>query len=98
MSSVLKDVEPVVVLKYFEEISKIPRGSRNTKKISDYLVNFAKEKNLEFYQDDSNNVIIWKNASKGREDDESVILQGHMDMVCEKEEDYLIDFLNIRID
>ncbi|SEP91932.1 dipeptidase D [Lachnospiraceae bacterium RM5] len=94
MSSVLKDVEPVVVLKYFEEISKIPRGSRNTKKISDYLVNFAKEKNLEFYQDDSNNVIIWKNASKGREDDESVILQGHMDMVCEKEEDYLIDFLN----
>ena len=71
---------------YFNELAKIPHGSRNTKKISDFCVNWAKEHDLEYHQDKLNNIIIIKEASKGREADEPVILQGHLDMVCEKEE------------
>lgn len=69
---------------YFKEIAKIPHGSGNTKQISDYLVNFAKERNLEYYQDELNNVIIIKEAGKGYENAPAVIIQGHMDMVCAK--------------
>ncbi len=67
---------------YFKELCRIPHGSGNTKAVSDYLVSFAVEKGLEYYQDASNNVIIIKEASKGREGDEPVIIQGHMDMVA----------------
>ena len=90
--SVLEKLEPYKVFKYFEEIASIPHGSRNTKQISDYLVNFAKERNLEYYQDSLNNVIIIKEASKGYESAEPIIIQGHMDMVCEKENGCTIDF------
>lgn len=69
---------------YFKEISEIPHGSGNTKQISDYLVNFAKNRNLEYYQDELNNVIIIKEAGKGYENAPAVIIQGHMDMVCAK--------------
>ena len=79
------NLEPAKVFHYFEEIAAIPHGSGNTKAISDYLVCFAKERNLFYVQDDSNNVVIIKEASKGYEDAEPVIIQGHMDMVCEKE-------------
>lgn len=89
---VLENLEPKNVFHYFEEICGIPHGSRNTKAISDYLVAFAKERNLEHYQDASNNVIIIKEATAGYEDVEPVIIQGHMDMVCEKEKDCNIDF------
>ena len=82
---VLENVEPKKVLYFFEEISSIPHGSKNEKQISNYLVAFAKERNLEFIQDDSFNVIIIKEATKGYENADSLILQGHMDMVCEKE-------------
>ena len=68
---------------FFEEISKIPRRSGNTKGVSDFCVNFAKEHSLEWYQDEWNNVVIYKAASAGFEDKEPVILQGHLDMVCE---------------
>lgn len=84
--SVLKNIEPKAVFKYFEEISQIPRGSYNEKGISDYLVRFAKERGLEVYQDEFCNVVIIKEASKGQQEREPIILQGHMDMVCEKEE------------
>lgn len=77
---------------YFNEIAKIPHGSKNTKSISDYLVAFAKEHSLEYCQDESNNVIIIKEATPGYETCEPIILQGHMDMVCEKEKDCTIDF------
>ncbi|MBQ4068126.1 MAG: aminoacyl-histidine dipeptidase [Lachnospiraceae bacterium] len=80
------------VFNYFEKLSSIPRGSGNTKSVSDYCVEFAKEHNLEFYQDDMNNVIIWKDASKGRENEEPVIIQGHLDMVAEKTNDSNHDF------
>ncbi len=83
---VLQNLEPnKSFLFFFEEIAAIPHGSRNTKAISDYLVNFAKERNLEFYQDEYNNVVIIKEASAGYEKADPVIIQGHMDMVCEKE-------------
>ena len=59
---VLSNLEPKKVFHYFEEICKIPHGSYNTKQLSDYLVNFAKERGLTSYQDDANNVIIIKEA------------------------------------
>ena len=82
---VLENLEPKKVFHYFEEICSIPHGSRNTKQISDYLVDFAKAHGLTYYQDELNNVVIIKEASKGYENAEPVIIQGHMDMVCEKE-------------
>ena len=91
---VLENLEPKNVFYFFEEISRIPRPSYKEEKISNYLVNFAKERNLEVYQDDLKNVIIIKEATKGYEDVEPIILQGHMDMVCEKEPDCTIDFEN----
>ncbi len=85
------------VFKYFSEVSKIPRGSGNEKAISDYMVTFAKEHNLEYTQDDANNVIIIKNASSGYENEPAIILQGHMDMVCEKRKEHTHDFLKDEI-
>lgn len=89
---VLKDLEPLKVFEYFEEICNIPHGSGNTKRISDYLVRFALDHKLRCIQDDSGNVVIFKKASPGYESKEPVIIQGHMDMVCEKEDDVVIDF------
>lgn len=86
------NLKPEKVFHYFEEISAIPHGSGNTKAISDYLAAFAKMHGLEYYQDASNNIIIIKEASVGYETAEPVIIQGHMDMVCEKENGCDIDF------
>lgn len=99
---VLSNLEPKEVFYYFEELCKIPHGSFNTKQISDYCVNFAKEHNLVHYQDEANNVIIVKEATPGYEGAPAVIIQGHLDMVCEKEADCPIDFekdgLDLQID
>lgn len=81
----LAGLKPASVFGYFEEICAIPHGSRNTKAISDYLVAFAKARNLRYIQDDVNNVIIFQNGTCGYEDHEPIILQGHIDMVCEKD-------------
>lgn len=89
---VCEQLEPKKVFAYFEEICQIPHGSRNTKAISDYCVAFAKSHNLRFIQDEDNNVIIFKDASEGYEDSDPVIIQGHLDMVCEKENGVDIDF------
>ena len=89
---VLENCEPKRVFYYFEEICKIPHGSRNTRQISDYLVHFAKEHGFEYVQDELNNVIIYKPATPGYENAPTVILQGHMDMVCEKRPDVEHDF------
>ncbi|MCI6736573.1 MAG: aminoacyl-histidine dipeptidase [Intestinibacter sp.] len=94
MKNILEGLEPQSVLNYFEQISQIPRGSGNEKAISDYLCNFAKELNLEYIQDEHLNVIIKKKATKGYENCPGVILQGHMDMVCEKNKSSNHDFLN----
>ena len=90
--SILGALEPARVMHYFEEICGIPHGSGNTKKISDYCVSFAKEHHLTYLQDEYNNVIIWKDGIKGYENSAPVMLQGHLDMVCEKEEGCDIDF------
>ncbi|BBM36350.1 aminoacyl-histidine dipeptidase [Pseudoleptotrichia goodfellowii] len=88
----LENIKPERVFYYFEEISKIPRDSYKEKEISDYLVKFGKEHNLECYQDEVYNVVLRKKASPGYENAEKIILQGHMDMVCEKTEDSNHDF------
>lgn len=87
-----ENLQPKAVFHYFEEICRIPHGSGNTKQISDYLVSFAKAHGLRYVQDTWNNVIIFKDGTPGYEEKEPVILQGHMDMVCEKEADCAIDF------
>lgn len=81
----LAGLNPASVFGFFEEICAIPHGSRNTKAISDYLVAFAKARNLRYIQDEVNNVIIFQDGTCGYEEHEPVILQGHMDMVCEKD-------------
>ncbi len=92
MSSV-DNIEPKEVFHWFSEISKIPRESHNEQAISDFLVDFARKRSLEVYQDDELNVIIKKPGTKGYEQSAPVILQGHMDMVCEKTADSPHDFL-----
>ncbi|WP_394885711.1 aminoacyl-histidine dipeptidase [Clostridium butyricum] len=77
---------------HFEQISKIPRGSGNEKAISDYLLDFGKSLGLECIQDAALNIIIKKPASIGYENAPAVIIQGHMDMVCEKNSDKEHDF------
>lgn len=89
---ILSDLEPAPVFKYFEEICSIPHGSGNTDAISNFCVEFAKEHGLDFIKDKKNNVIIWKKGTKGYENSPSVIIQGHLDMVCEKEAWCDIDF------
>ena len=100
--AVLENCEPKRVFHYFEEICKIPHGSGNTKQISDYLVGFATEHGLKYVQDEMNNVVIYKEGTKGYENAPTVILQGHMDMVCEKrpdvEHDFTKDGLNLSVE
>ena len=90
--SVLAGLKPERVFYYFEELCRIPHGSGNTKEVSDYLVQFARDHELSWYQDASNNVIIRRPASKGCELAPTVILQGHCDMVCEKKPGSSHDF------
>ena len=92
MNIVTKGLEPARVLSYFEEISAIPRGSGNEKGIADYLEAFAKEHGLFCYRDEMHNVMIKKPASPECEKAGAVLLQGHTDIVCEKNNDYVHDF------
>ena len=87
-----------VFLKYFYEISKIPRKSGNEEKIAKYLIKFAKERNLKYYTDSKFNVVIWKDASVGYEDKEILGFQCHTDMVCEKVDGSAHDFLKDSLD
>ncbi|MDY2777020.1 MAG: aminoacyl-histidine dipeptidase [Collinsella sp.] len=94
--------EPERFFRFFEDISAIPRGSGDEKAISDFLVAFAKERDLEVYQDEVHNVIIRKPASAGAEGAEPVMLQGHIDMVCDKlagvEHDFERDGIDILVE
>ena len=89
---ILENCRPKRVFHYFEEICGIPHGSGDTQAISDYLVDFAKEHNLDYVQDPLGNVLIRKAGTKGYENSPGVILQGHMDMVCEKRAEVVHDF------
>ncbi len=96
--SKLGNLEPKNVMRFFEEISAIPRGSGNEKQVSDYCVNFAKERNLEVRQDEANNVVIKKVGTLGLENRPVVAIQGHLDMVCEKNKGTEHDFKTQGID
>ena len=88
----LKDLKSSKAINFFKEMNNIPRGSGNEKEVSNWLVDFAKQRNLEVIQDEALNVIIKKPATKGYESAPTVILQGHMDMVCEKNSETVHDF------
>lgn len=88
----IQGIDDARVFEYFKEICSIPRGSGNMEKISEYCMNFAKKHSLKANRDEYNNVIIFKDGTKGYENSKPVILQGHLDMVCQKEEGYEIDF------
>ncbi|WP_343290153.1 aminoacyl-histidine dipeptidase [Turicibacter bilis] len=92
MSEILGNLKPQAVFHYFEQMTKIPRESGNEAAISEYLVNFAKEHNLDYVQEPCKNVIITKPATPGYEDAPRVILQGHMDMVCVKDDELDFNF------
>lgn len=88
----LENLKPKKVMHYFEEICSIPHGSGNMEAISAYCVDFAEKRGLKVRRDEMYNVVIVKEASEGYEDAPTVILQGHMDMVCEKNNDVAFDF------
>jgi dipeptidase D len=88
----ITELEPTSVFKYFEEISKIPHGSGNMERISRYCMDFAEKHSLKAIRDESYNVVIYKPGTKGYENSAPVILQGHLDMVCQKTENCSIDF------
>ncbi len=94
----LSDLAPKRVFHYFSEISRIPRGSGNTAKIAEYCVSFALSHKLKYSRDDFNNVIIYKSAALGCENSEPIILQGHLDMVCQKTPESDFDFDTDSID
>ena len=98
MPRVLEHLEPKAVFHFFEDLTRIPHGSRNTKAISDYCAAFAEARGLWVYQDELNNVIIKKPASAGYEAAPAVILQGHLDMVAEKTPESPIDMTKDALD
>lgn len=91
-NSILANLEPKSLFKFFEEILSIPRPSKHEEKMTEYLINWAKERNLEYVSDEIGNVIIRKGATKGKENSPWVCLQSHIDMVCEKNSDKDFDF------
>lgn len=94
----LDNSAPKRVFYYFERLSAIPRGSGNMKGVADFCESFAKEHSLKYIRDDADNVIIFKDGSVGFENSEPIILQGHLDMVCQKTADSNCDFLKDGID
>lgn len=98
----LEGLQPERVFYYFEELSKIPRCSYDEKNVSDYIKNIGEKLGLETIQDDVLNIIIRKPATSGYEDSEGIIIQGHMDMVCEKEDgsdhDFSKDPIKLEVD
>jgi dipeptidase D len=93
MENILSNLEPKAVWKYFEEITQVPRPSKQEEKIIEFLIAFGEKNNLETKRDEIGNVLICKPATKGKEKLKTVILQSHMDMVCEKNSDVTHDFL-----
>ena len=88
------ELKPASVFHYFAEVCKVPRPSKKEEKIRAYLLDFAKEHQLEVKTDEAGNVLIKKPATPGKENLKTVILQSHIDMVCEKNSDVEHDFLN----
>ena len=91
---VLDGYSPREIFYWFEEITKIPRGSGKEEKIADFLCEFAKSRGLDCYRDEIHNVLIRMPATAGMEDQPAILLQGHTEMVCEKNSDVEYDFNN----
>jgi dipeptidase D len=102
MMSILENMKPKLLWKHFDEVRKIPRCSKHEEKIRKYLLDFAKEHKLESKEDKAGNIVIKKPANKGMEKKPTVVLQSHMDMVCEKNSDVDFDFakdaINLKVD
>ena len=94
----LNGAKPARVFHIFEEISAIPRGSGNMKGIADYCVDFAQKNGLKFIRDKADNVIVFKSATVGFENSDPIILQGHLDIVCQKTEESSIDFQKVGLE
>lgn len=94
MAQALKGIEPQMVWDYFEEICQYPRPSKNEDKVAEYFRQWAKKHNFEVEEDDAGNMVIRKPATEGMEDRIPICIQGHMDMVCEKNSDVEFDFEN----
>ena len=94
MQRVINGYKPDSLFKYFEEISAIPRGSGNEAAVAAYIEGVAREKGHFCLRDRANNVFVRVAATKGREEEDAVLLQGHTDMVCEKNADTDHDFLH----
>jgi dipeptidase D len=92
MNQSLLQLQPGMMWKYFHEITQIPRPSKKEAKIRNYLVEFGKAHQLETIVDETGNVLIRKNGTNGMEDHKIIVLQSHMDMVCEKNNDVNFDF------
>ncbi|MCJ7580922.1 MAG: beta-Ala-His dipeptidase, partial [Candidatus Aminicenantes bacterium] len=92
MSGIFKDLKPSGLWKHFEQILKIPHGSGNEKGLGDYIISVAEKNKLKWKRDDTGNVVVSKDATPGYEKSVGVILQGHLDMVCEKNSDVNFDF------
>lgn len=90
----IRDLQPALVWEQFEAITKVPRPSKKEERIIEFLIDFAKSHNLEYQRDKIGNVVIRKPATVGYEERETIILQSHMDMVCEKNSDVDFDFDN----
>jgi dipeptidase D len=90
--STIKELKPTEVMKYFDEILQIPRASKKEEKILRFLIDFAKHHQLLYKQDKAGNLLISKPASRGKEKTKTVVLQSHVDMVCEKNSDIKHDF------
>ena len=91
--ALLNNLHPPLIWKYFEEITQIPRSSKHEERIVEYLINFALQHNLEYKKDAIGNLLIYKPASPGKDTTPLIVLQSHVDMVCEKNSDYTHDFL-----
>ena len=92
--SAITNLEPKLIWEQFDAITRVPRPSKKEAKIIDFLVDFAKEHQIEYQKDEIGNVVMRKPATPGLEDRPMVILQAHMDMVCEKNSDVEFDFEN----
>ena len=90
----IKNLAPELVWNIFDQITKVPRPSKKEEKIRQWLVDFAKQHNIECHLDATGNILMRKPATPGYEDHQTIVMQGHIDMVCEKNSDVDHDFEN----
>lgn len=90
----INELTPKAIWHYFDEITQVPRPSKKEEKIRAYLIGFAKQHNLPIKEDSAGNLLISKAATHGMENAKTIVLQSHMDMVCEKNNDTIHDFEN----